>query len=320
MSAQPANGELSREEKEQLLQERMEKIRIRNEELLRRHAEIEADKRNADLLSSTAVMDSASRKATATPPASGGDQARESKPAKREPRVKPLPPREAPDQQQQRQQRLSSEEGPPPDPGFRFLADRMRDQQGGGDRGGSRRHRDNYGGQDFENVRMAMRQDRALQKECGGALLPPKLSMTGRQRREYEEWKSERSSIDAERLQRQLDAQGNYVREWDLHKAHLRGSSRSPSPEQLPSSSDNGPVQRGCIRGDMAGRRFRRGSAGRGRGSRAQQDKSSEGAVRWSERRHASGDSGQEDGSGGPTSAAAAASAQKDDDNTPGEG
>ncbi|XP_077550868.1 uncharacterized protein LOC144164226 isoform X2 [Haemaphysalis longicornis] len=295
----PSNGELSREEKERLLQERMEQIRIKNEELLRRHAEIEADKRNADLLSSTAVMDSGSRKTAATaPPAAGGDQAPvESKPpAKREPRVKPLAP----------------DEGPPPDPGFRFLADRLRDQQGG-DRGGSRRHRDNYGGQDFENVRLAMRHDRALQKESGG-VLPPKLSMTGRQRREYEEWKSERSSIDAERLQRQLDAQGNYVREWDLHKAHLRDSSRSPSPERTrqTSGSDNGPAQRGgYFRGDVAGRRLRRGSAGRGRASRVagQPEKGGEVAaagVRWSGRPHASKEAGKEDGPKTPPAAAAA--------------
>lgn len=307
MSAQPANGELSREEKERLLQERMEQIRIKNEELLRRHAEIEADKRNADLLSSTAVMDSASRKtAAAAPPAAGGDQAHvESKPpAKREPRVKPLAP----------------DEGPPPDPGFRFLADRLRDQQGG-DRGGSRRHRDNYGGQDFENVRLAMRHDRALQKESGG-MLPPKLGMTGRQRREYEEWKSERSSIDAERLQRQLDAQGNYVREWDLHKAHLRDSSRSPSPERtrLPSGSDNSPAQRGgYFRGDVAGRRLRRGSAGRGRASRVtgQPEKGSEGAaagVRWSGRPHASKEAGrEEDGPKTPPAAAAPAEGHFED-------
>lgn len=297
MSAQPANGELSWEEKERLVQERMERMRIKNEELLKRHAEIEADKRNADLLSSSAVKDYALRKPATTPPAAakeggGGDHVRESKPPppKREPRMKPLAPREV---DQQRPQRLSSDEGPPPDPGFRFLADRMRDQ--GGDCGGSRRHRDNYGGQDFENVRLAMRQDRALHKEAG-CVLPPKLSMTGRQRREYEEWKSERSSIDAERLQRHLDAEGNFVREWDLHKQHLRDS-RSPSPERtrLPSGGDNGQPRGGSLRsrGDVGGRRFRRGSAGRGRGLRVvEQEKGGEAgaavtAPRWSERPHA---------------------------------
>ncbi|KAH8029286.1 hypothetical protein HPB51_024996 [Rhipicephalus microplus] len=111
------------------------------------------------------------------------------------------------------------EDGPPPDPNYRFLADRMRegDADGGGDRGGSRRHRDNYGGQDFDNVRHAMRQDKALQRESG-PVLPPKLAMTGRQRREYEQWKSDRAAIDQERMQRHTDAEGNFTREWDLHK------------------------------------------------------------------------------------------------------
>lgn len=146
-------------------------------------------------------------------------------------------------------QRLSLEDGPPPDPNYRFLADRMREGDGNesgesgsgaGDRGGSRRHRDNYGGQDFENVRHAMRQDKAQQRESGGHALPPKLAMTGRQRREYEQWKNDRASIDQERMQRHMDAEGHFTREWDLHKEHQLEPPSPPLNERRGSSSCQG--------------------------------------------------------------------------------
>uniref|UniRef100_L7LSC2 Uncharacterized protein n=1 Tax=Rhipicephalus pulchellus TaxID=72859 RepID=L7LSC2_RHIPC len=254
MSAQPLpTGEMSREDRERLVQQRMEDMRRKNEELLRRHAEIEADKKNADLLSSAAIKDYSLRK---PPPAESSssprDNAEKKPPKPREPRVRPVPPPVERDSLTHRMQRLSTEDGPPPDPNYRFLADRMRegdadgggdrggsrrhrdnyggqdfDNVRGGDRGGSRRHRDNYGGQDFDNVRHAMRQDKALQRESG-PVLPPKLAMTGRQRREYEQWKSDRAAIDQERMQRHTDAEGNFTREWDLHKEQQLGP---PSPQ-----------------------------------------------------------------------------------------
>ncbi|XP_049267229.1 coiled-coil domain-containing protein 9B [Rhipicephalus sanguineus] len=198
------------------------------------------------------------------------DSAEKKPPKPREPRVRPLPPPVERDSLTHRMQRLSTEDGPPPDPNYRFLADRMRegDADGGGDRGGSRRHRDNYGGQDFDNVRHAMRQDKALQRESGH-VLPPKLAMTGRQRREYEQWKSDRAAIDQERMQRHTDAEGNFTREWDLHK-----ELGPPSPQterralQGGFSSGSRIYMRGCSRGRGEGGRqsFLQSTAG-GRGS-----------------------------------------------------
>ncbi|KAH6925133.1 hypothetical protein HPB50_001179 [Hyalomma asiaticum] len=237
-----ATGDMSREEKEQIIQLRMEEMRRKNEELLRRHAEIEADKKNADLLSSAAIKDNSLRKPPPAESSSLPQEKAEKKPLKpkqpREPRVRPVPPPVERDSVTHRMQRLSMEDGPPPDPNYRFLADRMRegDADGcgdtGGDRGGSRRHRDNYGGQDFDNVRHAMRQDKALRRESN-SVLPPNLAMTGRQRREYEQWKSDRAAIDQERMQRHTDAEGNFTREWDLHKGQQMGRSKgNEHPEQ----------------------------------------------------------------------------------------
>ncbi|KAK8774371.1 hypothetical protein V5799_011097 [Amblyomma americanum] len=57
-----AGGDLSREDRERLVEQRIENMRLKNEELLRRHAEVEADKKNADLLSSAALKENALRK------------------------------------------------------------------------------------------------------------------------------------------------------------------------------------------------------------------------------------------------------------------
>ncbi|XP_077520719.1 uncharacterized protein LOC144132279 isoform X2 [Amblyomma americanum] len=270
MSAQPlaaAGGDLSREDRERLVEQRIENMRLKNEELLRRHAEVEADKKNADLLSSAALKENALRK----PPlvaTTAVSEKRSSKP--RVPRVRPVPP-------------ATPEDGPPPDPNYRFLADRMREgdgdgeSAGGGDRGGSRRHRDNYGGQDFENVRHAMRQDKALQRESGGHALPPKLAMTGRQRREYEQWKSDRANIDQERMQRHMDAEGHFTREWDLHKEHQLEPPSPPNERRGSSSCQGGRIYlRGASsRGRAAateGGLWENGSRGRPRGSTSGQN------------------------------------------------
>ncbi|XP_054929147.1 uncharacterized protein [Dermacentor andersoni] len=236
-------GEMSREDRERLVQQRMEDMRRKNEELLRRHAEIEADKKNADLLSSAAIKDNSLRKPPSADSSSLTQEKAEKKPPKprepRELRVRAVPPPVERDALAHRMQRLSTEDGPPPDPNYRFLADRMRegDADGDGDasrdRGSSRRHRDNYGGQDFENVRHAMRQDKALQREAGHAL-PPKLAMTGRQRREYEQWKSDRAAIDQARMQRHMDSEGNFTREWDLHKDEQLGPPSPPTDRRAP--------------------------------------------------------------------------------------
>ncbi|CAN7983660.1 unnamed protein product, partial [Ixodes hexagonus] len=272
-------ADLSKEEKEELARQRMENMRLKNEEIRRRHAEIEADKKNADLFSSSAIKEGGAKKSP--PDASQPGERRPSGPrsnprapprsqGQHQPRDEgsrgggggrggarqrlrfdeqqpqdgefPTPPR---DGGEKRPQRLSAEDLPPPDPNFRFLADRMREGGGGGGggpprappvgapqqeerggpvgpggpRGGSRRHRHNYGGQDFENVKPTMRHDRDMEREFPES--PPRnpcMRMTGRQRREYEQWKMDREQIDQERMQRHVNAAGEFRREWDHHK------------------------------------------------------------------------------------------------------
>ena len=44
------------------------------------------------------------------------------------------------------------------------------------------------------------------------------LQMTGRERREYQQWKAEREQIDQARIERQRNEQGEWKREWDMEK------------------------------------------------------------------------------------------------------
>ena len=44
------------------------------------------------------------------------------------------------------------------------------------------------------------------------------VNTTGRERREYAEWKKEREQIDRDRLERQKNDVGEWKREWDHQK------------------------------------------------------------------------------------------------------
>ncbi|GAB1609649.1 uncharacterized protein LOC115217028 isoform X10 [Argonauta hians] len=145
--------------------------------------------------------------------------------------------------------------GPPPDPAYNFLADRRREGpgydrdggggggggssgSGGGGRGGGgggggaegsfkdnrsrdmRRHPKNYGGTDFQNVKSKMKaaRDRQSFNSTPPTKMEMSISMTGRERRQYMEWKAERDRVDKERIERQKSASGEWRREWDAEK------------------------------------------------------------------------------------------------------
>uniref|UniRef100_UPI00359003C0 uncharacterized protein isoform X2 n=1 Tax=Myxine glutinosa TaxID=7769 RepID=UPI00359003C0 len=96
--------------------------------------------------------------------------------------------------------------------------------RGGDRRQDSRRHRTNWGGADFEHVKMGMDRQRR-QRQDGWARdgmsseMHMQLSMTGHERVEYARWKHEREVIDCERLSRHRNAAGEWRREWDANKS-----------------------------------------------------------------------------------------------------
>lgn len=114
-------------------------------------------------------------------------------------------------------------EGPPPDPAYNFLSDRSREgpqshvQER---REPARRHPKNFGGQDFSNVKNQMKNVKERQQNRG----PPKskmelaVTMTGKERRQYIEWKADRDRVDNARIERQKSSSGEWKREWDKEK------------------------------------------------------------------------------------------------------
>ncbi|XP_076100274.1 uncharacterized protein LOC143069489 isoform X3 [Mytilus galloprovincialis] len=117
-------------------------------------------------------------------------------------------------------------EGPPPDPSYNFLSDRSREgmqhkqQERSDRREPPRRHPKNFGGQDFSNVKNQMKNVKERQNRNG----PPKskfemtVTMTGKERREYFEWKADRDRVDNARIERQKSSSGEWKREWDKEK------------------------------------------------------------------------------------------------------
>ena len=54
--------------------------------------------------------------------------------------------------------------------------------------------------------------------------------MTNRERRQEQEWKSERQKIDHDRVERAKKESGGWKREWDCHKDEMRCAARLPQP------------------------------------------------------------------------------------------
>ncbi|XP_070181403.1 nucleolar and coiled-body phosphoprotein 1-like isoform X2 [Littorina saxatilis] len=190
------------------------------------------------------------------------------------------------------------EYGPPPDPAYNYLADRTRESNAGGrqieksssqdgfvggggsTRGGKdlRRHPRNFGGQDFTNVRQQMKT--VKEKEKDRRSFPPRnrlemsVNMTGTERVQYDEWKTERQKVDQDRIDRQKTSSGEWRRAWDQEK-HQReyeeqsSSNRTePARRPAPSAVQNIPPPEVLDRKPPGAGRGR----GRGRGrARAQQ-------------------------------------------------
>ncbi|CAH1261942.1 CCDC9 [Branchiostoma lanceolatum] len=89
---------------------------------------------------------------------------------------------------------------------------------------GSRRSAMNWGGKDFDGVKHGIEQLKKQQKQGryhqrgSREKMDMTLSMTGRERKEYEDWRQERERIDRERLERHRTAGGEWKREWDQEK------------------------------------------------------------------------------------------------------
>ncbi|XP_015586430.1 titin homolog [Cephus cinctus] len=205
------------------LEEKINKIRQQNEEIRRRHEEVEADKKNAAKLNALVKMvpstDWPERK---EPPEFSNPLPRTNqkpKPTNRE-HEHPLQYHAA-GGNSKKVHIFAEGDGPPPDPKYNFLADSEREEHAMEEprdnernRGRNKPSRGSFrkrgsGGRDVH-----IKDFRGHQTVQRPDTLP-----------EYEAWRAERNRIDEARISRQRTAEGSWRREWDIDKVNIEDES-----------------------------------------------------------------------------------------------
>ncbi|KAM0725466.1 hypothetical protein ACS0PU_008952 [Formica fusca] len=199
------------------LEEKINKIRQQNEEIRRRHEEVEEDKKNAAKLNALVQMvpstDWPERKEPpefSNPPRTNN----KSKPAK-EHHEHPQQHHSVSGEGRKVHQTFAQGQGPPPDPKYNFLADAEREE------GNMENTKDN-----LPNKGQKQSKGNFKKKSGGKDGMQKDYRMNRSYRRdehqpEYEAWRAERNRIDEDRISRQRTAEGNWRREWDNDKAHI---------------------------------------------------------------------------------------------------
>ncbi|XP_071962474.1 uncharacterized protein [Antedon mediterranea] len=93
---------------------------------------------------------------------------------------------------------------------------------------GSRRTQHSYGGTDFEDAATLVARQKAHQRQQ--AQNSTEISMTGKERKRYENWKKERDEIDEQRMARHKSSSGEWKREWDKAKTGNCQNDRKAKP------------------------------------------------------------------------------------------
>ncbi|KAF7997345.1 hypothetical protein HCN44_005622 [Aphidius gifuensis] len=219
------------------LEEKILKIRQQNEEIRRRHEEVEADKKNAAQLNALVQMspstDWPERK---EPPEFSSTSAvkSQSKPRIREQNTESNNQYRpgggvggaggavsASNGTNKKIYSYPQGEGPPPDPKYNFLADSEREEQ---------RHTDNNKN---DNSKNRGKNNKIINKSNFRKKNNDKKDIHGRDYYEhcdntldeshpdYDAWRIERKKIDEARINRQITAEGNWRREWDNDKMYM---------------------------------------------------------------------------------------------------
>ncbi|XP_029164706.1 uncharacterized protein DDB_G0283697-like isoform X2 [Nylanderia fulva] len=204
------------------LEEKINKIRQQNEEIRRRHEEVEEDKKNAAKLNALVQM----------VPSTDWPERKEPPEFSNPPRtnVKSKATKEHHEHPQQHHSAsgegrkghtFAQGQGPPPDPKYNFLADAEREE------GNVESLKDNPPNKGQKHSRGIFRR-----KPGGKDSLQKDYRMNRGHRKDehqpdYEAWRAERNRIDEDRISRQRTAEGNWRREWDNDKAHIVNEMRS---------------------------------------------------------------------------------------------
>lgn len=268
--SRPKDNADEKAKKEELVEARIKMMRKKNEELMKRQQEIEEDRRNANKYSEMVVIKKHASGVIKESPGTGRGRGRgllleemrkETLKAKqweakrRENILK---------EEQERNQRSSSKTSSSPS---RFLADDSRVDMSKM----SGRNEHSWGGANFNKAVNRMHREKESFRS-GGSKGDIEMTMSGRERRQYCQWKEERTKIDEERKARQKKA-GNWSRAWDQRKIwdsrkkmwvyeddagnHNEGTRRrqeSDSSEDWGSDNRSSRTDRGRERGEQGSR------------------------------------------------------------------
>lgn len=215
-----AAGDEEKAKKEELVEARMRMIRKKNEELLRRQKEIEEDRKNADMYSEMAA-----KKNPGSFPSTGvnkevagtglgrgrgrGLMLREMRKETLKAKQWEAKRRENIQKEEEERKKKAEFSSTP----SRFLVDNDRVDMSKT----SGRNERSWGGASFNQVinRVQREKEGSRPGRNKGNI---ELTMSGKERREYSQWKEERSRIDEERKARQKKT-GNWSRAWDQTKS-----------------------------------------------------------------------------------------------------
>ena len=219
-SPETQNAADEKARKEELLEERMKKIRKKNEELMKRQKEIEEDRKNADVYSEMAVKKhpenfvlGVSKDSSAPGTGRGRGRGLMLKEMRKETlKAKQWEAKRRENIQKEEEERKRASNTSRATPACRFLADDDRVDM-------SRttgRNEHSWGGASFNKVvtRVQREKEGFPSRRHKGNI---EMTMSGRERHEYTQWKKERARIDEERKERQKKT-GNWSRAWDQPK------------------------------------------------------------------------------------------------------
>lgn len=228
MTSKPQSNEASSEnqnaadekaKKEELVEAKMRLIRKKNEELIRRKKEVEEDRKNADLYSEMAVKkhpenfpSGVTKDATTSGRGRGrGLMLQELRKETMKAKQWEAKRRENVRKEEEEQRKRGSNT---PSAASRFLVDDNRVDMSK-TRG---RNENSWGGGSFNKVvNRVQREKEGFQSGRFKGNNFIEMTMSGKERHEYNQWREERARIDRERKERQKKS-GNWSRDWDQAK------------------------------------------------------------------------------------------------------
>ncbi|XP_014230418.1 uncharacterized protein LOC106654854 [Trichogramma pretiosum] len=210
------------------LDEKINRMRLKNEEIKRRYEEVEADKKRAAKANALVnLVPSKDWPIRREPPEfSESHDASTKLPYHGRDTVRPLYP--SVQDRLQRNAKYGQGDGPPPDPKYNFLADTERETQLISFENKIDEDKNTFINKAQRGVPQKRERGPAASTRSGGNSQShfkdgrtTNVFHSRDDRPDYEAWRAERNKIDEARINRQKTAEGNWRREWDNEKSNV---------------------------------------------------------------------------------------------------